>query len=186
MIIFLDTEFSSLPAGELLSIGLAPIDREQPIFYYENSDNNPNFRSSFTQENVVPLLQGKSHSISRLGIQMQLIDYLNRMGDTQYTFVADYVHDFALLHGLMNYGDENHEKQFNYRCAFRSNALFDVAVERGYGSGKLINEAIEKFSDFNVQYFEISNLKPHHALNDAFAQRYAWEQCFQWLKERTQ
>lgn len=185
MILFLDTEFSSLPSGELLSIALLPLQRgDVPYFYYENADNNPNMRSAWVQENVIPLLLGKGHSISKVGIQKHLIDYLNDFGE-DFTILADYVHDFALFRDLVHYEDEDHIKDFNFKCAFRSHAFYDIAVEQGYSSYKMIEQALTKYPEYQVEYFKAMDIKPHNAFNDVLAQRYAWENSFEWLKSRT-
>lgn len=181
MIIFLDTEFTRLPDGDLISIGLVPVDSNYPSFYAENASFNKSHCSQWVKENVLTLLHHGDCSKTYMEIKNRLAEYLNELG-YDFTFIADYEHDFHLLRQLFS----DVEKNFNYRCVHVEHAIYDIALEQGYASLALRSKAVEKYCHGATQYFKANpESKQHNALDDARAHRQGWKECFKWLNKQT-
>lgn len=146
MLIFLDTEFTSLEEPYLVSAGLVAGERE---LYFEIAGVSSRICSPFVQASVLPLLDGPV--LRPIEIVTQLVDFLKPCGQ-KVTFFCDAPrYDIALLTPFLpsglhwkyvvpSFSDEPSEQAFN------------MAYEDAFANG----------------------LRRHHALDDAKALAMAW------------
>ena len=146
MLIFLDTEFTSLEEPYLVSAGLIAGNRE---IYFEIAGISPAICSPFVQTNVLPLLG--SSRLRAIEIATQLAEFLAPCGP-EVTFFCDAPrYDIELLMPFFPAG-------LRWKCAVPSfenpecEQIFDIAKETAFASG----------------------LRRHHALDDARALAAAW------------
>jgi cation transport regulator ChaB len=146
MLIFLDTEFTSLEEPYLVSAGLVAGERE---LYFEIAGVSPMICSPFVQATVLPLLAGPV--LQPIEIAAQLIHFLHVCGP-EVTFFCDAPrYDISLLMPFL-----------------------PSALQWKYTVPSFLNDASEKA--FNIAYEDAfaSGLRRHHALDDAKALAAAW------------
>ncbi|RJX30892.1 MAG: hypothetical protein C4516_09120 [Oxalobacter sp.] len=150
MYVFLDTEFTSLEKRQLISIGLVSLCGEH-IFYREVQGYKYLNCSDFVKKHVLPQLSRKWGTMIPLPeIRHLLLDWFSRLHldkGGNLTVIVDNEYDVEQLRELMG-------QLPNW-----------IEVENiGH---RLDSNAFEGFLNEN-------NLKPHHALNDARANRHAF------------
>jgi hypothetical protein len=167
MLIFFDTEFSDLGIDpRLVSIGLISEDGRE--FYAELSDTYvPKDCSPFTQEGVLPLLQGGDALMTmdkltlRLGSWLESFEQPIKLSTDSLSWDWPWIQELFYLPGTWP-------------------ANLD-------GKPALLHELIESpFSEQLVEHvFEnhVPKLRRHHALDDAKANRLAW---FAWKQSKLQ
>lgn len=148
--IFLDTEFTSfLNSSKLISIGLVAEDGS--TFYAELSGWKSSEASEFCHFNVIPLLTKTPQSFSEVGSSLRT--WLEERGECMIA-TDSLTWDWRWLTQLLSTGfPTNMQHQpllltMNYLHNFDA---FEAALE---------------------EYF--AKVTPHHALNDAKANRHAW------------
>lgn len=146
MLVYIDTEFTSLEEPYLVSAGLVAEDRE---LYFEVVGISPLICSPFVQETVFPLLTGPV--LQPIEIARQLADFLKPCGP-EITFFCDAPrYDIGLLTPFLPAG-----LRWKYAVpSFLSDGPehdFEMAFEKAFANG----------------------LRRHHALDDAKALAFAW------------
>lgn len=146
MLIFLDTEFTSFENRQLISIGLVSL-CGQHKFYREISDFDKRICSPFTLQFVLPLLGDNANAIMpKHQVRDELAEWLQQFKSVKEVVIAvDYDGDWFLFCDLLEEVPE-----FVMRANIRA----------------LINDAALE------QFFRDNNLKQHHAMNDAIANRH--------------
>lgn len=151
-ILFLDTEFSDFIDTALLSIGLVSLDGTCS-FYRERSDWQKEGKASpFVYENVLPLFTEKQLS-TKVEIASELHKWLVSQGNS--IIAIDYYGDWQLLCDLLadyNWPSNIHRAPLNINSVMHSS----------------------EFQLTFLDYFKKHNLKQHHALYDANANRAGW------------
>lgn len=156
MLIFIDTEFTGLgdPDPRLISIGLAPADGRDS-FYAELSEDcwRNGWVSSWVEDNVIPLLDGGEALMSPAQLRERLLAWF-AIRPRSCQIAADSEIDFQFLKAILgkDWPANLDPKMFNLRGMIDS-TVFDHAVN---------------------EHFLSANVKPHHALHDARANRRGW------------
>lgn len=147
MILFLDTEFTNLHRRQLISIGMASL-CGQHTFYREVQGYNFSICSEFVKEVVLPQLTRNPDVMMPLSdIRASLLDWLNQFSENPVKVAVDHEYDWELFRNLL--GEVPN---------------WITMANIGYSTDDI---AFEKF-------FRDHNLKQHHALNDALANRYGF------------
>lgn len=148
MIIFIDTEFTSLNEPYLISAGLVAEDGRE--LYFEMDGVSPLACSDFVVDNVLPLLEGPV--LTPIEVAKQVSDYLGSDVNTVTLFCDAPRYDVELLKPFLPAkvrwqvavpSFETEEEESGYRTAYQS-----------------------AFRD---------GLRRHHALDDARAMQRAWQ-----------
>lgn len=147
MYVFLDTEFTNFVQRQLISIGLVSLDGKH-TFYKEVKHYCPSICSEFVKDTVIPLLSCTPETMIPLrDISALLRDWFLRLDSDNVTVIVDHEFDLEQLRNLLGEIPEWIE------LANIGYFLDDTAFE---------------------QFFKDNNLKQHHALNDAMANRHAF------------
>jgi len=157
MILYLDTEFSSLEAPALISIALVS-ERDQTDFFYAElpAVDYLDAASAWVRDNVMPLLWGGSWVISQPEIPARLVAWIEAH-DERCMIVTDAPeYDFALIKPLLEPWPKNLAKQ---PMRFDSLAM---GVNR---QARLL--------DVRTRFHKENRAPEHHALCDAQALRAA-------------
>ncbi len=156
MLIFIDTEFTSLDRREtkLISIGLVPADGRDE-FYAEIQVGDGWMHddcSAFVQTEVLPLLWGGKWAVSSAGLREQLLTWFAaRPRSCQ--IAADSEIDFRFLKAaLMDAWPANLAPHYFDLRGMIDSTIFDHAAQAYYAPDR----------------------QPHHALHDARASRRGW------------
>ncbi len=147
MLIFIDTEFTDFMNMELISIGLVT-DDGQHEFYAELPVKHSKC-TDFVVNTVLPLLgQAPGAQCTRQELKKRLMQWLRQFAHQSPTICFDYSGDWQLL------------------CA-----ALDHEIPKWLGKQNIYsNLDQERLEMFFIQH----GLDEHHALNDAKANRYAY------------
>lgn len=158
--IFLDTEFTSLEnSGELLSIGMVPMQLHLPELYLERSNYLRANCSDFVLKRVLPSFGRYPLSICTYGQMPQRIHAWSKgLGPGPHTLVCDSEKDVGYIWKLMG----------GY---FPENVLSSPRVISGI-AGDLA------FEIRRLKFFQGLEQLQHHALHDARAIRFAYRAYF--------
>lgn len=174
MRVMLDTEFTDFQYMELISIAFVSEDGQYE-FYAENGDHNLNLRSQFVNDVVMPLTDmylstyGKSYQT----IAADLAAWFNALpGDEPIEVICDYVGDWQLVCKLLK-GTPSPRRPI--KASFLAHALCDELKARGHDNDNFVGAIPFMIQTATDQWYEIDP-RQHHALVDARANRFAWEQ----------
>lgn len=153
MLIFVDTEFTSLDEPRLISLAMVAEDEYRWI--YTELDGESWFRhaSEFVLREVVPLLDRRYGWEAPAAAAARIRAWCDKLPDEPSQIVTDSNYDSDLLRGLL--------------------------LEHGGWPDKLIDRPLlvqwsPKLVEFKQDYFLRYGLAAHHALADAKALRYAY------------
>ena len=162
--IFFDTEFSHLESAldpeppVLISIGC--ISECGKKFYAENANRQPVLYSEFVIKTVVPLLEGGEYLMPYLHIAQSLKIWIESFGDECKMWSDSPYHDWQFVKHMFDcHGCPENLKREPVMLKFPSSiqqSRFESAVE----------DALRTFKP---------ELRRHHALDDAIANRYGFE-----------
>jgi len=159
MILFLDTEFTSLEEPpDLISIGL--VNELGDFFYAELPPEEYRYSASpWVRENVLPLLWGGTWIVPRVKLVKRLVKWIEDQPDKCRIVTDAPEYDFELVKSILNPWPHNLAAA---PIRFDSNSL-----------GVQYRETLEIYRG---AYFTLD--KPdHNALNDACALRKAWQRA---------
>ena len=156
--VFFDTEFTGLTSDpRLLSIGL--VSEDGKVLYIELTDGwSEENCSPWVREHVLPTL-GKGERLRRRETGKRILSWLSFL-TTPPTLLGETDWDTTLLAGLMDECGVAREEYFLVTLTYDSKA-----------------QAIA-FEEAKQRYFELRQVPPHHALNDAHAFRAGWNAVF--------
>lgn len=169
MYLFVDTEFTDFVNTQLISVGLVS---EEGIdeFYREVNDHNPNMRSAFVQQVVMPLCDMAKHGKPLNEVAADLRDWIDSLPSEKLTIVYDYTGDYQLLHMLFKIAQPSKPMHHVMLNAGLQEALF----ARGYiTSDQKLIDAFQGLTDGLASYYNIDP-RQHHALVDAKSNRNGW------------
>ncbi|WP_162600546.1 MULTISPECIES: 3'-5' exoribonuclease [unclassified Massilia] len=146
MLIFLDTEFTSLEEPYLVSAGLVAGDRE---LYFELAGVSPEICSPFVQTTVLPLLGGPV--LEPIEVSRQLAKFLESCSPSVTFFCDAPSYDIVLLTPFL-------PSDLRWK--------FAVPSFRDHPSEQFFNQTQEEAF--------ANGLRRHHALDDAKALAAAW------------
>lgn len=150
MIIFLDTEFTGLcqPKPRLISIGLISDDYQKSFYAELKPDSYIEQAEPWVKSNVLPLLEGGEFLMQPEVLRERLTAWLGSLGIAQ--IAVDFGIDFEFLHEMLTHWPSNIERE----------PLYIASSE--------FTETVEKIYVKNIE------LRRHHALDDAKANRMGW------------
>lgn len=147
MMVFLDTEFTNLHRRQLISIGLVSLCGRHS-FYREVQGYNFSICSDFVKEAVLPHLKKNPDEIQPMsGVRASLLEWLKLFSGNPLTVAVDHIYDWELFRNLLG------EVPDWITMADIGNSVDNIAFE---------------------VFFRDHNLKQHHALNDALANRHGF------------
>lgn len=182
MLLFLDTEFTSLTSPSLVSIALVS-ECGNYSTYQVLSDYNKNSESSFFRNNVAPLLANDNQVTEGLAAT-NILQWFKSLPASSISVTADYHGDFTFLHQLLLKVESK-----NQILSMYSEVPFNILIDNLVKNESLslnINGSISpaeerlvrKASAAALQELErvhsSSDAKQHHALFDALALRAGW------------
>jgi hypothetical protein len=144
--LFIDTEFTSLQAPELISVALVGEDDRE--YYAERSDFPPAACTAFVNEHVLPLLGPPATRLPFARIQRELRDWLAPYAHGQAVICCDDHRDWTLFRELMG-----------------GSVPAWVRVE--WIASRLDERSL-------LQYFARPGVRRHHAFDDARGNRLAF------------
>lgn len=176
--LFLDTEFTDFREMDLISIGLVSEDGNHE-FYREINNHEPNFRSDFVNQVVIPLLEGGACSKIYRNVSLDLKEWLDSLPYDTVTIVCDYTGDWKLFQQLL----ENHKPQrVKVIPAMLNYAFLEMLEHRGFHNRVEDRmTAMMQMGTTQPEYYQIDN-RQHHALVDAKANRYGWLKAYEYAK----
>jgi hypothetical protein len=142
-LLFIDTEFTSLQAPDLISVAL--VDEHGREFYEERSDFSYEACTAFVRSEVLPLLGPETGRKSLAEIQVALAQWLRPYSGSQAVVCCDDHRDWTLFCELM--GDQ-----------------VPPWVQVAWIASKLDEVAL-------AEYFSRPDVCRHHALDDAHGNR---------------
>lgn len=148
MRVFLDTEFTDFINMDLISLGM--VSESGETFYAEHQGYERSWCSDFVKQVVIPLLgkDPKAQYATLTRIRDEVLAYLEKWKDEGVIISVDYAGDWNLFLDVL--GDRLPEW---VKGELIRHQLDDVAVR---------------------QYYELTGLSNHHALNDALANKMGW------------
>lgn len=150
MILFLDTEFTGLnqPKPELISIGLISDDGQQSFYAELTPDCYIEQTEPWVKSNVLPLLEGGECVLQPDELRVRLTAWLKSLGPAK--IAVDFGIDFEFLREVLIPWPVNVERE----PIFIAGSEFVAAVESIYA--------------------DHTELRRHHALDDAKANKMGW------------
>lgn len=179
MFLFIDTEFTDFNPMELMSLGIVSEDGEHE-FYVEINDHNPNFRSGFVNEVVMPLMDMHKYGKPYNEAAVMLSSWLNELSTEEATIVVDYTGDYQLFAKLLKAGPPC-TKKLSFKML--NHALMDMLRERGIQMSDEIARGFAALISETPKYFE-QDARQHHALVDAKANRHGWLAAYEAAKQQ--
>lgn len=183
MKIFIDTEFTNFENTELISLGLVTETKES--FYREMSYVDKSKCSDFVIHNILPLLEGGKSSVSAIQMKEDLIEWLNFFNEP-IEIVGDYEGDWKLLVKLVGNDMPKHVSGFINVMNVLSHRFANLIKNKDLNSialSKLASKIEDVFSDSITIWLEKNKKEAHHALDDAYANLYAYEECLSQVNE---
>lgn len=170
MIVFFDTEFTSLDARDdccLISLGCVAEDGRE--FYYELSDTyHHGMCSYFVQDTVLPLLEGGDKKIMEEQLAFRFREWVESLGENEVVFRSDVpAYDWPFVQYLCNfYG------------MWPKNLRKTCSVAGSYDSDRMAH----RFNNAIEDYWKTHGARRHHSLVDArsllYAHKYAVKRGF--------
>jgi 3' exoribonuclease, RNase T-like len=175
--LFIDTEFTDFSPMELMSLGVVSEDGKHE-FYVEIDDHNPNIRSSFVNQVVVPLMDMRKHGMPYVEAAAALSRWLNELPGDDVTIVVDYTGDYQLFDKLLKAGPPCTKKIY-YKML--TQALMHMLHSRGIHATDGISKGYAALMNETPKYF-LQDPRQHHALVDAKANRHGWIAAYEAAK----
>jgi hypothetical protein len=163
MLIFLDTEFSDLcKDARLISIGI--VSEEGGEFYAELSDTyHPNDCGAFTQEAVLPLLQGGDALMDMNELALRLCEWIEGLGQPVMIATDSLTWDWPWIQEIF------YDKKWPNNLDGKPASLYELV------DSPFFERAVEDaFANHQPP------LRRHHALDDARANKMVYEA---WIKD---
>lgn len=181
MHIYIDTEFTDFVDMQLISLGAVTEDGRE--FYAEVSDYDKQASSAFVKEHVEPLLK-KQLQVPSVQVGAKFSQWISDLGDPC-ALVVEYIPgDWQLTIETMG---NTIPTNLNPEPVFTSNELMHRAVMYaltiGCKSDTLVDLVLQTYQIKYLDYFFLKKAPRHHALEDARAMKFAWEQSMQKLKD---
>lgn len=150
MLLFLDTEFTDFIDCDLISIGMISEDGQHEL-YLERSDYRADWCSDFVRAAVLPLLGHSGAAVNRAELTDRLTAWFATLPEAV-TIACDSFTDWELLHDALD-----HHRPANLK------GRYDL---RDAEATPVFQEAAAKYHAQGHPW--------HHALHDAYANRYGW------------
>lgn len=166
--LFIDTEFTDFNPMQLMSVGIVSEDGEHEL-YVEINDHNPNFRSAFVNEVVVPLMDMPKYGKTYAEAGAAVSEWIQSLPYPSVTIVVDYVGDYQLFEQLIQ--PSPCKKRIHYKML--NQGFLHMLHERGIHTPDRISNGYAALMNETPKYFE-QDPRQHHALVDAKANRYGW------------
>lgn len=170
--VFIDTEFTSLEDAHLISIGL--ISETNKEIYLETNNWQTKQVSNFCREKVIPLLNNHDVSISPQNINLKLKQWFSQFEDV--TIMVDNNIDIRLFVNLFDQLPNNISQAYDISEYIKhvSKILWFNSYPNHYE--KAATKLINRFFFLTTQYYSIEQISSHHAMSDAKANKYAFEE----------
>jgi len=172
-ILFFDTEFTDFVEMDPISLGMCSLDGCDTL--YVELEHIANWRSTFVNQTVVPLLDGVFHK--REDAANRLVLWLNQF-DTLPLIGCDYVGDATILCDLLSSATVNQRFEFEKQIVYERTLVYwkSLVIDPLKGEDHA-DDTIEKFLTTKEQLLT-TNPRRHHALSDALDARTAWITVF--------
>lgn len=159
MLIFFDCEFTELGIDpKLISIGLISEDGAHEFYAELSGTYQLSDCSAFVHEAVLPHLQGGDALMSMGELTLCLADWIDRFQQPVQLATDSLSWDWPWVQEIFHYAEKWPAKLANQPASlYKLVALFDREVENAFHNQP--------------------NLRRHHALDDAKANRLAWLSC---------
>lgn len=153
MLIFFDTEFTDLHQdAQLISIGLVSEDGKQ-TFYAELTDTyQVKDCSDFVKQCVLPILEGGDAAMTMAEMAERLLLWLSNFNGPVRLVTDSMAWDWRWIQGVFQKASAWPENVDRKPAIIGQDAEMQLAIEHAFGYG----------------------LRPHHALDDAKANRQGW------------
>jgi len=170
MYILLDTEFTDFDSRDVISVGMVS-ECGGYEFYSEVSDHNPNLRTQFVNQVVMPLLQGGDVSVPYAQSAERMSNWLTSLPQDQgdLMVLVDYIGDWLIVDCMLR----KFPIKRPIRCQFINYALDHIIKERGITAPEVLTQARINF-DSGCQHYYTIDSRQHHALVDAKSNRVGW------------
>jgi hypothetical protein len=182
-LLFIDTEFSDFVYKKLVSVALV---NAHQSFYAENSDITSKECSSFVVQHIFPLLNGGEYCKSYKTIANSLYQWLSEQPENT-AIVGDYQGDWRILCDLLEHSDAqglpSNIKGFENVFMLLAQELAMHYNVQNLARHEKTAQQVDKFFNGKIEKWFIDNQKiAHHALDDAYANYYAYYETLAFIK----